>query len=45
MRDSGRNDITTTEWLAYVARDPELSLWPVRVPEILTLFVPEILAA
>ena len=22
------NDITATEWLAYVKRDPELSLWP-----------------
>lgn len=22
------NDITVPEWLAYVARDPELSLWP-----------------
>jgi hypothetical protein len=26
------NDITAAEWLAYVARDPELSLWPVNGP-------------
>ena len=26
------NDVTVPEWLAYVARDPELSLWPENGP-------------